>query len=221
MRCQAKNRQGKQCGKSAVPGKRVCRLHGGASPGGPDSATFKHGRYSKYLPTGLLKKYEEARKDPDLLNLNNEISLIDVRLKSLIEKLPEGGASHSWVDLKKAFREFIAEQEGITPTAKYGKVLDIINEGAQEAEVWLSIESAVQTRRKLAATEAKRLIDMQQTVTAEKAMAFAYAVLDINRRHILAMVLDRVLQAKLLTAISEDLRAAVSLPARQLESHDQ
>jgi len=221
MRCQAKNRQGKQCGKTAVPGKRVCRLHGGATPGGPESVHYKHGRYSKYLPQALLKKYQEAQQDPDLLNLNNEISLIDVHLKSLIEKLPQGGASHSWVELKKAFREFIAEQDGIVPTAKYGQLVDIVNEGAQEAEVWLSIETSVLTRRRLAATESRRLIDMQQTVTAEKAMAFAYAVLDINRRHILAMVLDKVLQARLLTAISQDLRAVVSIPAKELESHEE
>lgn len=32
MQCHATNKQGKQCGKGAVPGARVCRLHGGAAP---------------------------------------------------------------------------------------------------------------------------------------------------------------------------------------------
>lgn len=31
-RCNATNRQGAQCGKKAIPGGRVCRLHGGAAP---------------------------------------------------------------------------------------------------------------------------------------------------------------------------------------------
>lgn len=30
--CTATNRQGSQCGKSAIPGGEVCRLHGGAAP---------------------------------------------------------------------------------------------------------------------------------------------------------------------------------------------
>lgn len=31
-RCTATNRQGKQCGKSPIPGGTVCRMHGGAAP---------------------------------------------------------------------------------------------------------------------------------------------------------------------------------------------
>lgn len=31
-RCHAHNRQGQQCGKTSVPGARVCRMHGGLTP---------------------------------------------------------------------------------------------------------------------------------------------------------------------------------------------
>ncbi|MBA4160495.1 MAG: hypothetical protein C0515_00075 [Novosphingobium sp.] len=45
-RCQARNRQGKSCQLPAVRGKRVCRLHGGCSPGAPKgeaNGNWKHG----------------------------------------------------------------------------------------------------------------------------------------------------------------------------------
>lgn len=47
--CQAKNRAGKSCRCPAVRGKRVCRAHGGLSPGAPKgerNGNWKHGRDS-------------------------------------------------------------------------------------------------------------------------------------------------------------------------------
>ena len=56
-RCQAINRQGTQCKKPAMQGKRVCRNHGGASSGAKtpegkkrrDSARLVHGRETRVL----------------------------------------------------------------------------------------------------------------------------------------------------------------------------
>ena len=45
-RCRAKNRVGQSCGCPAVRGKRVCRSHGGLSPGAPKgeaNGNWKHG----------------------------------------------------------------------------------------------------------------------------------------------------------------------------------
>lgn len=55
-RCQARNRQGLQCGKAAIRGKRVCRNHGGASRGPSMEGRLRiakartiHGDFSKEL----------------------------------------------------------------------------------------------------------------------------------------------------------------------------
>lgn len=42
-RCTAKNRAGERCRNKAVIGSRVCRMHGGLSPKGPDAPAFKTG----------------------------------------------------------------------------------------------------------------------------------------------------------------------------------
>jgi hypothetical protein len=51
--CGARTRSGTACTQPPAPGSTRCRYHGGHSCRGAASGTWKHGRYSKYLPTGL------------------------------------------------------------------------------------------------------------------------------------------------------------------------
>lgn len=217
MQCKAKSRKGTQCKNSAMPGKEVCKFHGGMTPGGVASPHFKHGRYSKYLPSHLLEKYNAARTDPDLLNLRDGIALLEMRLQQLIEKLPEGGASHSWLDLRDAWEAFMQAQRQAasarteeqraqleTRAAQALQALQkIIDEGARESSVWQGIIETMENRRKLTASEAKRLNDMQQMITSERAITLVYAVLGIIKNN----VTDR----KTLSTISSEIRALITV----------
>lgn len=225
MRCKAKSRKGEQCKNSAVPGKEVCRFHGGLSLSGTASPRFKHGRYSKVLPQELLGKYQEARRDPDLLNLRDEISLNDVRLQLLVEKLPAGGGVKSWAEINQTWNEFIAAQQKANTTRSDAdrnrvaellrKMNDIVTEGSEMAGIWQEIDNAVETRRRLTASEARRLTDMQQIITAEKAIALVYAILDIIRRNILQYRdAKKIVDDKLLSSIAGEVRNLVTIPTR-------
>jgi hypothetical protein len=90
MKCNGKNRQGEPCGNEAINGASKCRFHGGASLIGVASPTFKHGRYSKHLPTRLAARYAEALSDPQLLELRDEIALVGTRQTELLEQLDSG-----------------------------------------------------------------------------------------------------------------------------------
>src|SRR3546814_14508631 len=49
-RCQARTRSGQSCRSVAVKGKRVCRMHGGLSPGAPKgerNGAYRHGHETK------------------------------------------------------------------------------------------------------------------------------------------------------------------------------
>lgn len=75
--CQAKTRTGEPCKAKAVPGKRVCRVHGGAStgpdkPNSRDNAT-KHGLYGRFLTDEEKGRHEEVKSK--LGTLDEEISL--------------------------------------------------------------------------------------------------------------------------------------------------
>lgn len=220
MKCKAKTKRGHPCKFNALPGKEVCRYHGGLTPGGSASPHFKHGRYSKYLPAELMGKFNEARRDPDLLSLRDEISLNDVLILSLVEKLPSGGARQSWTDLQSAWKELIAAQRRLSnarddaerSSAQHivGNVLQrmntIIEDGAGEAKVWNDIIVSIDNRRKLAQTEARRLADMEQYITSEKAIALVYAILDIIRRN--------VPDKGALSSIATEVRSLITIPEK-------
>jgi hypothetical protein len=63
-----------------------CRVHGGATPGGMALPQYKHGRYSKYLPTGLADKYNEALLDTELVTLRDDIALVDSQIQERMEQ---------------------------------------------------------------------------------------------------------------------------------------
>ena len=87
-RCGAKTQVGTPCKNPAMPNGR-CRMHGGRSPRGMGSATFKTGKYSTALPEDLLDQARAASEDRRLLDLRSEIALVTVLTEDLLTKLPE------------------------------------------------------------------------------------------------------------------------------------
>jgi hypothetical protein len=105
--CTAKAKStGERCRRPAVPGRNVCRYHGGATPRGIASPNFKHGKYSKDLPKGLIARYEQAAQDPELLALRDEIALLDARMVELMHKLGGGEADQEvWKEIYAALEQ--------------------------------------------------------------------------------------------------------------------
>ena len=83
-RCRAKSKQsGKRCKRWAVEGKRVCYMHGGATPkggGGPPGNTkaLKHGFYSNALTGDEKQLYDNVRVNPN--SLDDHIALLEVKI---------------------------------------------------------------------------------------------------------------------------------------------
>ncbi|MBE9479626.1 MAG: hypothetical protein IMY80_06630 [Chloroflexi bacterium] len=174
----------------------MCRKHGGATPGGIGSASWKTGKYSKYIPTGLRERYESEASDPELLALNDEIALARSRLSSLLEKIgtmPDSGST--WRELRKSFNRFEAAQkaiqrlpEGAERDRKLGeasKALEqtrlTIKRGAAEWAAWGEVISLTKQVRKLSESEQKRRVAGEYILQMHDVMAlFDYVVNLIN-----------------------------------------
>jgi hypothetical protein len=176
-----------------------CRMHGGTAPRGFAASNFKTGRYSKHLPQGLLETYERSRKDPDLLALDDEISLVDSRLVELLQKLDKGESGRLWIAASEVYGYMVESLKSgdISSVNRYmSKLGDILNKGRDEFSLWRDIGEQMDRRRSLAEAERKRLVEGQYMVDVDKARTLIAALAASVRKH--------VTDPKSLSAISED-----------------
>jgi hypothetical protein len=61
---------------------------------------------------------------------------------------------------------------------------DALNAGAGDYAVWQEILDTTEARRKLVESEHKRLVAMQQMITAEQAMVLLARITDTVRKHV-------------------------------------
>jgi hypothetical protein len=188
-RCKATSKStGKRCRQPVVAGKKVCRYHGGLSLAGRESPSFKHGRYSKYLPDRLAAKYEEALSDQELISLANEIALVDSQLTTQMELLRETGMNRNgWSTARELYQSFRVQ----TSAGNHGRAINdlealgaLLEEENENILAWRIIGELVEQRRRLIETERKRLSDEDHAVAIDKLMVFMAALLDIIRRRV-------------------------------------
>lgn len=162
-------------------------MHGGKTPSGPASANYKHGRYSKVLPGKLLDRYNDAQSDDTLLVLADEVRLLDARLQSVLSEVDAGSSAELWVKLKRAWagmqKASVLGDEDALNQHQF-ELSQIIARGGQEYAAWSEVYKLLEQRRRLVESERKRMIEMQQMITSEQAMAMLAVITDTIRRHV-------------------------------------
>lgn len=205
MRCTAKNRSGAQCGHYAINGTSKCRYHGGASLVGVASKTFKHGRYSKDLPTRLAARYSEALADEKLIELRDEIALVDVRQGELLARLDSGLTLRHWRAAQRAHADMLVAMDAKDVPAMQQAINDLgaaLTLGTNDGVQWAEIMDLTEQRRKLVESEQKRMALAQQMITAEQGMTLIARLVEIVRKN--------VNDQSVLDAIAAELRAVTN-----------
>ena len=184
--CGAKTRSGTPCKRQALPNGR-CKLHGGLTPSGMALPQFRTGRYSKAIPARLLARYEQAQRDPDLLAVREEVALLDARLADLLSRVDTGEAGTLWKQARQALKAFHAARAAGETKAMHEALVDLdqtIGRAVADYAAWDELGSVIEQRRKLVESERKRLIEMQQMISAEKAMTLVQALLESVRQNV-------------------------------------
>jgi hypothetical protein len=182
--CGAKTRGGTPCKRAAMPNGR-CRLHGGASLSGTASATFIHGRYSNSLPARLATRYAEAQSDDNLLALREEIALTDARLADVLSRVDRGDSTALWKQTLAEFQEVASANALGLPQGTPLRVLrKTIESGMADWAAWDEVAKLLEQRRRLVESERKRLVEMQQMITSERAMVLIARIAGIIQLYV-------------------------------------
>jgi hypothetical protein len=175
-----KSRDG-TCRKTAMENGR-CRYHGGLTPKGISSPNFKHGKYSKYMPTHLSERYEELLKDSDYENLHENIALLDLRLTQLSERLNVGDYGKQWKDLREIYKTLVSALDNSDTQATQEALMvmgQTINGGDQEYQLWQQIVAVNDKRRLMFETQMRVEHRADNVLTVEQALLLASGILAI------------------------------------------
>ena len=182
MKCQAHKTNGEPCKSKAVTGRRVCWVHGGASPAaGPTHPNWKHGRRSKYIPARLAEKYAESLTDPQLTEYRHDIALLESRLHEL---LTTGESESLWNQVHgayKAMRDAMRDRDEAGITASLVMLDSLINRGMADALRWREIYQVTDQIGKTKEREHRRLVQAGLMVSQEQLIAILGQLVNVAK----------------------------------------
>lgn len=160
-------------------------MHGGKSPVGIASPTFKHGRYSKALPGNLRERIEQLA-DPDFLSTRCEIAIVRNRILELLEQLNRDSAtgsqdcSHALTALKVAL-----ESDNTALAQEALKRLQQLSlQEMQDRATWKEIHQLIDLVGKLVIAETKRIKTAEEYCSVAELLVLITAMGDSVMRNV-------------------------------------
>lgn len=188
----------KRCRRERMIGKTKCYIHGGKSLRGIAHPNYRaNGHYlGKDLPTRLAQHFEAQLKDPDLLSQRQSIALVGAFIAEMIPKLKTGESATLIEELRRLRADFVKESQEAALARQQGdkgkaqrhavraqsimsEMMKLIDHGAEQGQIMREIGEQIDRYKSLKEAEAKRLINMQQVITADRANLMLGAVISI------------------------------------------
>lgn len=186
--CTAKSkRTGERCKQTAMHGSNVCYMHGGKSPKGIASATYKHGRYSRYTRANITEKLDRLLADPDILQLHDEIRLVTLRIDEKLDRLETVDAKaimQELLTLSDKINNGLHNQDFVKVDEANQHMRDILVSRIRSHDVDEDIRRDMEQRRKLIETQRKLNADAEQMLTAVQVMTIMKTLLHAIKENV-------------------------------------
>jgi hypothetical protein len=202
---------GERCRGLAVTGRPYCYHHddtGDRTMRGINHPSFKHGKYSKDLPSRMLARYEQSIADPDLAAMTHEIGVLDSRIGELLNRIDKGEAGALWNELANMAAEGTAavnsdSAEGMILAAGIMmKMAGMIKRGASEWKAWDSVVTLMEERRKIVDTETKRKERERRSMDYKQAIVLVTTIRQIIFEEAQRYVLDAAIRRAFIAGIA-------------------
>lgn len=176
-----------QCEKPAAYGTERCITHGAKNylRQGPMNPNWKGGatkisreRWTNRLQGPMQEEYLAALRDPEILNLEHEIALIDVRLGNLVGQV---GQPSDWSEVRAVYDELKAATDmgniaGIRLALT--KFKDLAYNNAANDRAWREVVKLTDRRRRLVESERRRMVEQNLFLSREQAHSYGNALLE-------------------------------------------
>ena len=212
----------------AAGGSSRCRSHGGASPRGLASPVIKHGRYSKALTPAVLSDMASALRDPEPLDLQQDIAVLTMRIADLMSRLQASAGPTAWRQMEsiisaaqEAMAKAAEDGEGYTPAEMLLERAAEMSDAANiEEDIWPTLINVIKERAKLVETEHKRQTTGSQVMTKKQVLDLIEFFVKSVERHcsdrtvVQAVCSDlaRVLQSRTIDAVAGNKQAIMIKP---------
>jgi|GEM_PF-4574428 len=135
---------------------------------------YKGGKYSKYLPSRLLESYTNAKDDPEILSLNDDIALTEARVTDVLQRVDANESGAMWDELSRLSKEIkLARKSGdpVLVEDLFDQMLKLIDKGKGDRENWREIGDLMERKRKLSESQLKLLVTKQEFISRQQAVA--------------------------------------------------
>lgn len=197
-------------------GEGPCQYHGGKTPRGAASPTFKHGRYSRHwasVGAKMESAISDLASDPDYLHLRRHIATVDALFLQELAAMEDANGGGGWdkarsltVDMRMAIAG--GNVAGIQKALK--QLQTLADSGVRRDKSLVRVQSLLRDRANLTRTD-------QARVESEKAYATVDQLKDIalNSATSIASQLDLFMR-QLMTMLSEAERLRIQEPFTRL-----
>lgn len=166
------------CDRDAVAGYTACVNHGGPAPSRNfyGTGTMTTGSGSSFPLTRLAAKYNQMKKDGQVLSNRAAINIIDERITQLLERIDLGEAPDRLAKLYELWTQYV-NAHGVDEAVLKKQIGDEFEKVYHDYAAWRQIFEALDLRGKSVEREVKVLKEIKAIMTAEDGYELAAKML--------------------------------------------